>query len=131
MPKLNEIFTGAYLKAPDLQGKTVTVTIEKAEVVEFDEGHKVVVRFVGKEKAMVCNKTNSNIIAEVTGEDDTDRWAGHSICLTEKKVEFQGKLVPAIRVVLMDSPMKKRPPKPAPVAPDPAVQPDGMDDVPF
>ena len=132
MPKLNEIFTGSYLKADDLKGRSVTVTIEKAEVVEFDDGHKVVVRFVGKDKALVCNKTNANIIAEVTGQDDTDHWAGHSLTLSVKKVEYQGKLVPAIRVELLDSPKKKQPaaaPKPVPA--EGKADDAGMDDVPF
>ena len=100
MPKLNEVFSGGFLKAEDLNGKTVKVKIEKVEVKDFDDGKKLILNFAGKDKALVCNKTNSAIIQEILGSDDTDDWEGKEIKLTVKKVEFSGKLVPAIRVVL-------------------------------
>lgn len=102
--KLNEVFSGNYLKAEHLQGRTVPVTISKVEVKEFDDGNKIVVFFAGKDKSLVCNKTNANIIAENLGTQETDEWVNGRIQLTVKKVEFQGKLVPAIRVVLNDNP---------------------------
>lgn len=102
--KLNEVFSGNYLKADDLQGRTVPVTISKAEVKEFDDDKKIIVSFAGKDKSLVCNKTNASIIAENLGSQETDDWVGGKISLTVKKVEFQGKLVPAIRVVLVDNP---------------------------
>jgi len=116
MPKLNEIFSGNYLKADDLQGRTVRVTISKAEVKDFDDGNKVVLHFQGKDKLLVANKTNCSIIAENVGTDNTDEWAGQTISLFTKKVEFQGKLVPAIRVVL-----EEKKPAPAAAAPKPTV----------
>lgn len=100
MPKLNEVFTGGFLKAEDLNGKTVKVTIESVEVKDFDDGKKILLHFKGKDKALVANKTNCAIIQEVLGSDDTDDWEGRQITLMTKKVEFQGKLVPAIRVKL-------------------------------
>lgn len=110
--KLNEVFSGNFLKADDLQGRTVRVTIAKVEVKEFDDGNKIVIHFQGKDKCLVVNKTNANIIAENTGSTETDDWVGQTISLCTKKVEFQGKLVPAIRVVLEDKPA----PAPAPKA---------------
>lgn len=124
--KLNEVFTGSFLKADDLQGKTVRVTLSKVELQEFDDGNKLVLHFQGKDKALVCNKTNANIIAENLGTDETDEWVGQAVLLTVKKVEFQGKLVPAIRVVLGDTPIQ---PKPAPPAAKPAPPDDG--EIPF
>ncbi len=100
MPKLNEVFSGGFLKAEDIQGRSPKVTIESVEVKEFDDGKKLLLHFVGKDKALVCNKTNSAIIQEVLGSDDTDEWEGKTIQLCVRKVEFSGKLVPAIRVVL-------------------------------
>lgn len=125
---INEVFSGNFLKADDLQGKTVHVTISKVEVKEFDDGNKIVLHFQGKDKALVCNKTNASIIAENVGSPDTDDWAGTRHLLTVKKVEFQGKLVPAIRVVLNDTP-GQAPAKPA-AAPAPQAAGTG-DDVPF
>lgn len=129
---INEVFSGNFLKADDLQGKTVRITISKVEVKEFDDGNKIVLHFQGKDKALVCNKTNASIIAENVGDPETDNWVGTTHLLTVKKVEFQGKLVPAIRVVLNDTPAA--PPAPAP-KPQPAklqpMSPEPEDEVPF
>ena len=105
---MNEVFSGNYHKAEDLKGASPRVTIAKVEMQEFDNGNKLIVSFQGKDKSLVLNKTNANIIAENTGSQETDDWIGQTIQLTVKRVEFQGKLVPAIRVVLQDA---------APVAP--------------
>lgn len=128
--KLNEVFSGDYLKAEDLKGSSPTVTIESVEVKEFTEGDgkskKLILHFVGKDKSLVANKTNSNIIAEVLGSDDTDDWGGRRITLTTRKVEFQGKLVPAIRVSL-DGPVGQKVKAPAP----PPVDVNDDSEVPF
>lgn len=115
MPKLSEVYSGGFLKAEDLQGKTVRVTIERVELKEFDDGKKLILHFLNKDKSLVCNKTNASIIQEVLGSDDTDDWEGKSIQITSRKVEFQGKLVPAIRVVLEEA--KAPAPSSAPKAP--------------
>lgn len=107
------------MKAQDLNpNKPTPVTIESTELKEFDDGNKLIINFVGNGKALVCNKTNASRIEEVTGSDDTDDWDGKKIYLGVRKVEFQGKLVPAIRVLLPDempAPSKK---------PEPADEPD-------
>lgn len=100
MPKLSEVFTGSLLKAEDLKGRETKVTIESVDVKDFEDGKKILLRFKGKDKALVANKTNCTIISEVLGSDDTDDWEGKSITLYVKKVEFKGDLVPAIRVKL-------------------------------
>jgi hypothetical protein len=127
--KLSEIFSGNYLKSEDLQGRTVPVTISKVELKEFDDGKKLVIHFEGKDKVLVCNRTNASIIEDNLRTDETDRWIGKQICLTVKKVEFQGKLVPAIRVLLQDTAPVQAPPTTAP-APAPPVE-LGGDEVPF
>lgn len=136
--KLNEIFKGSYLKADDLQGKTVRLLVERAEVVDFDDGQKVVLHFSGKDKGLVCNKTNCAVMQEITGSDDTDNWSGAQIHLTVRKVEFQGKLVPALRILLPDqvpAPLaqpKAVAPRPAPQpAPQAMPEPSEDNDVPF
>ena len=98
--KTSQVYGGGFLKAEDLAGKTVGVTIDEIELKEFEDGKKLIVHFLGKDKALVCNKTNAAIITEITGSDDTDDWTGKRIQLTTRKVEMSGKLVPAIRVVL-------------------------------
>jgi len=111
--KLNNVFGGDYLKAEDLQGKSVPVVIESVDVKDFDDGKKLIIRFEGKDKTLVCNRTNASILEETLGSSDTDDWIGKRAVLVTKKVEFQGKLVPAIRFSLDV-------PKPAP---QPFVQP--------
>lgn len=125
MPKISDIFGGGFLKAEDLKGGSPTVTIERVEVKDFDDGKKIILHFTGKDKALVCNKTNGSIIEEVLGSGDTDDWEGKRITLVVRKVEFQGKLVPAIRVSL-DGPVKAKPAPPPPPADE-----SGEDEIPF
>lgn len=138
---INEVYSGNYLKADDLQGKRVIVRINHVSVKEFegDKGmdKKIILGFEGKAACLVCNKTNAAIIAEVLGSQDTDNWIGGTIKLEVRKVEFSGRLVPAIRVVLEDrnapatnvTQLKSAPPQ-APPAPAPAAEQE-WDDVPF
>ena len=131
--KTSQVYGGGFLKSEDLAGKQPTVTIESIELKEFEDGKKLIVHFAGKDKALVCNKTNAAIITEITGSDDTDDWIGHRITLCTRKVEMSGKLVPAIRVVLpQDAPPAKAAPKA--VAPPTDDEPEGdasEDDIPF
>jgi len=102
---INEIYqsNSDYLKADDIKGKgDVTVQIEGIGTKDFDDGSKLVLSFVGKEKSLVLNKTNASIIAEMLG-NDTDDWPGGNIDLYAARVEFSGKIVDAIRVRLGDS----------------------------
>jgi len=101
---LNEAFPSAFLKAQDLNNKSVTVEIASVELTELGQGRdketKLLVSFRGKEKKLVCNKTNASTIAKLYG-DDTDGWIGNKITLQPREVEFQGDMVLAIRVSLM------------------------------
>jgi len=50
------------------------------------------------EKPMVLNSTNGQIIAAVTGSEETDNWIGKKIVLyDDPNVSFGGKLVGGIR----------------------------------
>jgi hypothetical protein len=61
------------------------------------------VYFAGKEKGLVLNKTNANMIVEIAGSDETEDWEGVQIVLYSTRVDFQGRRVDAIRV---DYPVK-------------------------
>lgn len=92
----------ATLKASDLKGHEVRAKIGGVEVIEFngDNGgkeKKLALSFAGKEKKLVLNKTNTGRIADAYGTD-SDGWLDQPIILYEEKVEFNGSLVPAIRV---------------------------------
>ena len=98
MANINEVYgSSELLKASDILGKKVPVTIEKVDRKEFDDGAKLILRFHNKDKGLVLNKTNANRIAELHGPD-WEQWINKDIALVTAKVEFSGKIVDAIRV---------------------------------
>ena len=66
---------------------------------EIGGEHKPVLYFQNHERGIVLNKTNSSIIADMYGEE-TDDWPGKRVVLYPARVEFQGKIVDAIRIKL-------------------------------
>jgi hypothetical protein len=108
MVNVNSIYSGETLKASDLQGREHIVTIAGVESKEFDNGRKLVVKFVGAKKAFVCNKTNGKRIAFIHG-DETNGWIGKKIVLAPEMVVYKGDAVWAIRVkpaAVSDPPIK-------------------------
>lgn len=95
---INSAFPSEYLKASDLNGKAVRVTIADVTTQKVGDDQKPILHFVGREKTLVLNRTNANRIVEAVGSDETEQWAGWSIVLYPCKVDFQGKRVDAIRV---------------------------------
>jgi hypothetical protein len=111
--RISAAFPSTYLKAADLQGRTVPVAIDRVELEEIGGEHKPILYFQGKEKGLVLNKTNANNIAAVYG-DDTDDWIGGGIQLFPTMVDFQGRSVEAIRVRVAPRKAASAPqPKPA------------------
>lgn len=101
--KGTDVFGSGFLKAEDFEGHSPIVTIESVEVKKFRDGtSKPLIRFVGKEKGLICNRTNWNSIVEITGESDSDAWVGRKIRLVSARVDFQGRRVAAIRVESAD-----------------------------
>jgi hypothetical protein len=94
---INEAFPSNYLKASDLQGKEPTVTISNVTMEKLGDDARMILYFQGKQKGMVCNKTNATNIAAVYG-DDTDNWLGCPITLYVAWVDFQGRSVQGLRV---------------------------------
>lgn len=94
---IEEAFPSKYLKAADLQGQQVTVRMERIERDNVGDDSKVILYFQGKEKGLVLNVTNKNMIVDLYGPE-TDDWQGQPIILYEAMVQYQSKMVPAIRV---------------------------------
>ncbi len=94
---INQAFPSKYIKAADLKGRDVIVVIASAEIETIGDDRKLVLAFQGKEKTLVCNRTNALTVAELYG-NDTDSWLGREVVLFATKVPFQGKLTDAIRV---------------------------------
>ena len=97
------LFPSRYVKAADLRGRDCVVVIDKIApreelimaggVVE----EKPVMYFRDKDKALVLNKTNCQIIASIYGSEITS-WIGKPITLYHARVKFGTGEVDAIRV---------------------------------
>jgi hypothetical protein len=97
MVMLNDAFPGNWLKTQDLQGREVNVIIASADIETVGKERKLCLFFRGKQKGMICNKTNAGRIALAYGED-TAAWIGQPITLYSEMVDFQGKATWGLRV---------------------------------
>ena len=100
--KISSLFPSKYVKAADLEGRTVTLTITKL-VVEEMTGHnsekqqKPVLYFQKTSKGLVLNRTNAMIIANLYG-DESDNWTGKRISIYPTRVKAFGQMQDCIRV---------------------------------
>src|SRR5882672_5838914 len=113
---------GSFLKQEDLQGKAVQVAIESVDFEMLKDGDKdekkLIMRFVGKDKGLVLNRTNCEAMEHICGTDDYGAWVGWVVVLfTDPSVKFGGKTVGGLRIRATGR-------KPAPV---PVVE-EAMDD---
>ena len=110
---INDMYPSKYIKSDDLGGQQVPVVVMNITIEEVgDKEHKPVMRFMGKDKGMVLNKTNALACASVWG-DDTNSWQGMHAVLLAQPVMFQGKQVMGL-ALLPKLPQVAH--KPAPVA---------------
>ena len=85
---VNDLFPRKWLAPEDLQGRSVTVTIDSVSLVKVHnprtqrEEHKLCVAFVARRKRMLLNKTQAFALAAAVGSDDTDTWPGCRILLS-------------------------------------------------
>lgn len=87
---------------------------------------KWAVHFDELDKPMILNSTNGQIIAKITGSEESDEWSGQQIVLyNDPNVSFQGKLIGGIRV---RAPKSKGAAKPEKAVP---FEEDDSDEVPF
>ena len=137
----NNVFPSKYLKASDIGESRPVLTIRSIEIMKLQQDEdseadsKPALFFEGKEKALLCNKTNWNTLIGLFGSD-TDAWIGQRIKIGVADVAFKGKMTQAIRI----STQRVSAPTPAPVAVTPiaaALAPVGSkptladDDIPF
>jgi hypothetical protein len=93
--KINEMFSGNWLKAGDLKGDEEKI-MKQVLIEPVGDKDKPVLHFEDG-TAMVLNITNANSIKILHG-DETDTWTGKEIVLYQDMVSFRGDSVPAIRV---------------------------------
>jgi hypothetical protein len=100
--RISDIFPSKYVKAADLQGRTVTLTIKELRVEEMlnhsnEKERKPVLHFERATKGLVLNRTNAMIIAALYG-DESDDWTGKRISIYPTRVKAFGTMQDAIRV---------------------------------
>lgn len=133
MAKRDDVFPSRFLRAADLRGKPIAVKIERAPIETLKgpdgkEDTKTVLYFAGTKKCLPLNRTNWDSVADITSEDDSDRWAGRQIELFPTTTEMKGKTVDCIRV---RPPAQGELPKPKPPAPKPSLADEMDDEIPF
>jgi hypothetical protein len=99
--KISQLFPSKYVKAADLNGKTVTLTIAKLVVEELGHGaekeRKPVLYFQKATKGLVLNRTNAMTIAALYG-DESDDWEGKRISIYPTRIRAFGAMQDTIRV---------------------------------
>src|SRR6516162_428219 len=103
LDSIGDFFPSNYLRAADLAGKDVIVTIDRVAGEEFeDEGRKrikPVVHFRETSvKPLVCNKTNSMLLAAACGSEKIATWTGRQVVLYPDLASYKGKVSEVIRV---------------------------------
>jgi hypothetical protein len=102
MATKNDIFPSKYLKAADLKGVPIVLTVTEAprETLKYQgrEEDKIVLHFEGTKKQLPLNLTNFDAMIDATGEADTDDWAGCRIEVYPTTTEMKGKIVDCIRI---------------------------------
>lgn len=82
----DELYPGRFLKAADLKGKKVTLTLADVDLEELegDDGKKTkcIISFQGKQKKLVACKTNGLCIKEMFGKDIAN-WIGKRVTMFE------------------------------------------------
>jgi len=129
MPSFKTVF-GSFLKTEDLQGKAVRVVIESVDIEEVknEDGieKKLVAHFAGKDKALILNRTNCELLEGIIGSDDYGSWTGHAIVLYPTTTKFGAKTVPCLRIRAVQ---QAAPPPPPPPVQEPGADLD--DSIPF
>jgi len=109
---MDEFYPSPYLRAEDIDGP-VAVTIESVRAEKFSGQRgepdvlKPVTFFRELKKGLIVNRTNYRSIMEITGQEDTDDWAGARLLLRVEQVPAFGEVVDALRV--RPIPKSKRP----------------------
>lgn len=83
------------LKAAEFVGKNLKVRIESVKIQHFEANDqqpaqdKPRLTFVGKEKGLILNTTNTQTLIKAYGTD-SDSWVGHEVGLTVKDYSDKG-----------------------------------------
>lgn len=134
MPDVSQMSESKFLKRADVgQGKLLTIVecVQQNVAKENDKPEmKWCLFFQEEEKGMILNKTNAEIIAQFSGERNSDHWGGVKVvAYDDPSISYGGKLVGGIRVRAPRGAAAQK----APIAKPPPAQLDAEDndDIPF
>ena len=102
--KLGQMKDSKYIKKEDVgeTGKNLTISELKNENIAGEdraEDMKWILYFKEAKKGMVANWTNLQILAKVTGSEESDDWTGKVVNVYEDPmIDFGGKIVGGIRI---------------------------------
>jgi hypothetical protein len=80
------LYPDKWVSAGDLRGQSVLVTVESISVENVRQANggdepRVILSFVGKQKRLICNKTQALALSKITGTDHFTDWRGATIML--------------------------------------------------
>lgn len=95
---VNNVFPSKYIKAADLQGRKLKLTIKMVVMEEVGQGdHKPIIYFEGKDKGLVMNKTKAGILSAAYSPE-TDGWAGKEVAIFPTRVMFGDQMVDSVGI---------------------------------
>ena len=102
--KRDEMLPSKYLKWQDLKDSERKVTIKGVveEEVGMEKDKEFVMSFVDKDKAMILNATNKNVLFDAW--EDSDDWAGKEVILFAGDTSFAGTACKGLRVRVPEQP---------------------------
>ncbi len=118
MPHISQLASSRFLSQSDCV-TPILVTIKEChqeDVAKEDEApeKKWCLSFHEVEKSLVLNLTNGELIAEITGSENTDDWIGHKIVLfVDPSVKFGKKKVGGVRARAPRNQSPAQPSRPA------------------
>ena len=94
----DDFFKGRFLKASDLAGKPLTLTIAEVSREELDGLQKPIISFEEHDQQLALNKTNLESLVDLTRTKRMSDWVGRRITLVPEHTRFSGTSVDCIRV---------------------------------
>lgn len=123
------LYPSRFLKAETLGNQPKILTIKEVTVQELgvDKEKKVILAFYEIDEQMVCNITNGRALKDLYGKNSA-AWVNKQVEVYSERVPFGNRIVNGLR---LRAPRRPEPPVPVHAEPEPAVDPDFNDDVPF
>lgn len=94
---ITTVFPRKYASGNDLQDKTPTLEIASVVMEKMADTVKPVIYFHGAKRGVVLSPTLARQIADIIGDNETDKWIGRSVTLYADRVRAFGEWHSVIR----------------------------------